>query len=87
MQASIVGHMRRRGLLDGAARTAYLEFGAGAGYLSNMLAACCDARSLVLIDSGSFRLKADRCGGTAEGCAQQLRFHRGARPHSCALYN
>lgn len=58
----MVGHMRRRGLLDGAAGTAYLEFGAGAGYLSNMLVACCDARTLVLIDSGSFRLKADRCG-------------------------
>lgn len=59
-QASIVGHMLRRGLLDGAAETAYLEFGAGAGYLSLMLAACCDARTLVLVDSGTFRLKADR---------------------------
>jgi Methyltransferase TRM13 len=62
LQASIVGHMQRRGLLDEAAITAYLEFGAGAGYLSTMLAACCEARKLVLIDSGSFRLKADRCG-------------------------
>jgi Methyltransferase TRM13 len=76
MQASIVGHMRRRGLLDGAAGTAYLEFGAGAGYLSNMLVACCDARTLVLIDSGSFRLKADRCGTVAaEDSTQQLRPH------------
>ena len=72
MQASIVGHMRRGGLLDGAAGTAYLEFGAGAGYLSNMLVACCEARSLVLIDSGSFRLKADRCGTIAEDSARYL---------------
>lgn len=56
-----MGHMRRRGLLDGAAETAFLEFGAGAGYLSLMLVACCDARTLVLVDSGTFRLKADRC--------------------------
>lgn len=59
-QASIVGHMRRRGLLEDAADCAYLEFGAGAGYLTSMLVDCCEARDLVLIDSGSFRLKADR---------------------------
>lgn len=59
-QASIVGHMQRRGLLSDAEKCAYLEFGAGAGYLTGMLAACCAATNLVLIDSGSFRLKADR---------------------------
>ena len=41
-------------------RTVYIEFGAGTGYLSAMLAECTGARRLVLLDRGSFRMKADR---------------------------
>ncbi|KAL0025254.1 hypothetical protein WJX77_010713 [Trebouxia sp. C0004] len=59
-QASIVGHMKQSGLLQNAERHAYIEFGAGKGYLSSMLADSSAARHFVLLDMRSFRMKADR---------------------------
>ncbi len=38
----------------------YIEFGAGKGYLSSMLADASAARHFVLLDMRSFRMKADR---------------------------
>ncbi len=38
----------------------YVEFGAGKGYLSCMLAESFGAAELVLVDCNSFRLTADR---------------------------
>lgn len=46
---------------DEADQTVYVEFGAGTGYLSAHLAECTLARRLILLDRGSFRMKADRC--------------------------
>ncbi|DBA70544.1 TPA: hypothetical protein ACH3X2_011942 [Trebouxia sp. C0005] len=59
-QASIVGHMKQSGLLQNAERCVYIEFGAGKGYLSSMLADASAARHFVLLDMRSFRMKADR---------------------------
>ena len=39
----------------------YLEYGAGKGYLSSMLADASKARDFVLLDVRGFRNKADRC--------------------------
>lgn len=50
---------------DKGDQTVYVEFGAGTGYLSAHLAECTSARQLVLLDRGSFRMKADRCSLTA----------------------
>ena len=47
------------GLQDARQRT-YVEFGAGKGYLSSMLADASEARHIVLVDVRSFRMKADR---------------------------
>jgi hypothetical protein len=41
----------------------YIEFGAGKGYLSGMLAEAFHAQKIVLMDNKSFRQKADRCEG------------------------
>ena len=38
----------------------YIEFGAGKGYLTSMLADASDARHFVLLDVRSFRNKAER---------------------------
>lgn len=46
---------------DKVDQTVYVEFGAGTGYLSAHLAECSSARQLILLDRGSFRMKADRC--------------------------
>lgn len=60
-QASIVGNMKQRGLLAGAAGVAYVEYGAGKGYLSHMLSLCCpEARKVVMMDVRGFKEKADR---------------------------
>ncbi|KAL4421463.1 hypothetical protein ABPG75_010754 [Micractinium tetrahymenae] len=59
-QASIVGNMRAWGLLEGAGEVTYVEYGAGKGYLSEMLSACSDARKLVVMDVRGFKHKADR---------------------------
>lgn len=59
-QASIVGHMQQIGLLQNAEGRVYIEFGAGRGYLSSMLADASDARNFVLLDVRGFRNKADR---------------------------
>lgn len=39
---------------------AYIEFGAGKAYLASMLVEASDVRTLALVDSQSFRFKADR---------------------------
>ncbi len=63
-QASMVGNMQHAGLLANAAATTYVEFGAGKGYLSSMLADCCGGTvgGLVMMDRRGFRGKADRWG-------------------------
>ena len=38
----------------------YVEVGAGKGYLSSMLANSFRVKKLLMVDSGTFRLKADR---------------------------
>ncbi|KAK9832324.1 hypothetical protein WJX74_006219 [Apatococcus lobatus] len=58
-QASIVGNMQQFSLTEIPA-CAYIEFGAGKGYLSSMLADTTDVQTLALVDSQSFRFKADR---------------------------
>lgn len=60
-QASIVGNMAAQGLLRDAKDTVYVEFGAGKGYLTCMLADCYpEASSLVMMDVRGFKLVADR---------------------------
>ena len=59
-QASIVGNMRRAGLLQNPRETVYVEFGAGKGYLSSMLADCSGAEKVVMLDRRGFKTKADR---------------------------
>lgn len=61
-QASIVGNMERVGMLHSASQKAFVEFGAGRGYLSCALADCApNLEKLVLVDIRGFKLKADRC--------------------------
>ena len=48
-------------LLQAADSTVYLDLGAGKGYLSSMLCSGFCPQHVVMLDSGSFRLKADRC--------------------------
>lgn len=50
-----------------AGATTYVEFGAGKGYLSSMLADCSAARRLVMMDVRGFQKKADRWGGWSWG--------------------
>ncbi|KAK9845821.1 hypothetical protein WJX81_003282 [Elliptochloris bilobata] len=59
-QASIVGHLRRLGLLEEAQERAYVEFGAGKGYLGLAVREAAPGAALVLIDRGTFTLPADR---------------------------
>ncbi|GAB4817542.1 hypothetical protein N2152v2_004588 [Parachlorella kessleri] len=59
-QASIIGNMRRAGLLRNLRETVYVEFGAGKGYLSSMLADCSGVGRLVMMDRRGFKTKADR---------------------------
>jgi tRNA:m4X modification enzyme len=59
-QASILGHMRRRGLVEDSADATFIELGAGKGYLALALAEAVPLGVLVLVDCRSFRLKADR---------------------------
>ena len=42
------------------AASTFVEFGAGKGYLTALLAECTGARKLVMMDHGAFGLKADR---------------------------
>lgn len=50
----------RAGLLRGAEGRAFIELGAGKGYLTLMLARATAARNFVVNDVGTFQLKADR---------------------------
>lgn len=59
-QASIIGNMQAAGLLQDAGQVTYVEYGAGKGYLSEMLSACTDANKLVVMDVRGFKHKADR---------------------------
>jgi tRNA:m4X modification enzyme len=60
-QASLVGNMAAAGLLEGAPRTAYVELGAGKGWLSAWLAGASGARHLLLVDRArGLSAKADR---------------------------
>ena len=45
--------------------TSFLELGAGKAYLACMLAEAFPVRSLVLVDSHSFKLQGDRCSSVA----------------------
>lgn len=47
-------------MLQKAEERVFIEFGAGKGYLSSMLADASSARQFVLLDMRSFRMKADR---------------------------
>ena len=77
--ASFLGHMLERGVLpraaacDESAETlACVEFGAGRGYLSMMVAAG-GPRRFVMVDRDSFRLKADRALRAMGGDVDRLR--------------
>jgi len=59
-QASIVGNMGAEGLLRQLPAATIVEFGAGRGYLTSMIADSTPAQRLVLLDRTSFRFKADR---------------------------
>lgn len=47
-------------MMQEAQQQTYIEFGAGKGYLSSMLADASEAQQFVLLDMRSFRMKADR---------------------------
>ncbi|CAM0877705.1 unnamed protein product [Alopecurus aequalis] len=78
-QVSIVGNMETFGLLpggspeDGAEEVAaenalaVVEFGAGRGYLTQMLADCYGIRNIFLVERRSYKLKADRSLRQNEG--------------------
>lgn len=67
-QASIVGNLGRVRLLERAARDAFVELGAGRGYLGAALSRHCpDLKTLVLVDCRGFKLKADRWAGGGKG--------------------
>uniref|UniRef100_A0ACD5WCJ0 Uncharacterized protein n=1 Tax=Avena sativa TaxID=4498 RepID=A0ACD5WCJ0_AVESA len=74
-QVSIVGNMEVFGLLprggaeDAAAENApaVVEFGAGRGYLTQMLADCYGIRNIFLVERRSYKLKADRSLRQNEG--------------------
>eukprot|EP00192_Tetraselmis_astigmatica_P013497 CAMPEP_0117652996 /NCGR_PEP_ID=MMETSP0804-20121206/2946_1 /TAXON_ID=1074897 /ORGANISM="Tetraselmis astigmatica, Strain CCMP880" /LENGTH=341 /DNA_ID=CAMNT_0005459123 /DNA_START=126 /DNA_END=1151 /DNA_ORIENTATION=+ len=59
-QASIVGNLEAQGLLSCLPEAAVLEFGAGRGYLTSMIADVTPANKLILLDRAPFRFKADR---------------------------
>lgn len=60
-QTSIVGNMAEFGLFKHAPDTTFIEFGAGKGYLTGMLADCFPtARRLIMMDVRGFKLVADR---------------------------
>lgn len=59
-QASIVGNMEAEGLLQLLPSATLIEFGAGRGYLTSMIADTSPAKQLILLDRTSFRFKADR---------------------------
>lgn len=60
-QASIVGNMVSAGLLSRPELSTFIEFGAGTGYLTCMLADCFqNANELVMMDVRSFKFIADR---------------------------
>ncbi|KAM0928284.1 hypothetical protein ACQ4PT_002389 [Festuca glaucescens] len=74
-QVSIVGNMETFGLLprgatgDAAAENALavVEFGAGRGYLTQMLADCYGIKNIFLVERRSYKLKADRSLRQNEG--------------------
>eukprot|EP00897_Mesotaenium_endlicherianum_P006426 jgi/Mesen1/5811/ME000293S04961 len=57
-QASILGNLQGAGLLrPGGNEHAFVEFGAGRGYLSHMLCDCYGAERLVMVDRRSYKFK------------------------------
>jgi tRNA:m4X modification enzyme len=75
-QASLVGNLQGAGLLGAAGggaagTTTFVEFGAGKGYLSSMLADCCGGGlgGVVLMDRRGFKGKADRYAARAARAA------------------
>lgn len=58
---SICSHHGAELCMQNAEGRVYVEFGAGKGYLSSMLADASKARDFVLLDVRGFRNKADRC--------------------------
>ncbi|XP_078445079.1 methyltransferase isoform X2 [Wolffia australiana] len=64
-QAAILGNMENFGLLNAdiqidGRNNAVVEFGAGRGYLTQMLADCYGFRDVYLVERRSYKLKADR---------------------------
>lgn len=67
-QASILGNLEEFGVLKNSVGTdqddddipAVIEFGAGRGYLTQMLADCYGTKRVFLIERKSYKLKADR---------------------------
>uniref|UniRef100_A0A0D9ZFD4 tRNA:m(4)X modification enzyme TRM13 n=1 Tax=Oryza glumipatula TaxID=40148 RepID=A0A0D9ZFD4_9ORYZ len=76
-QASIIGNMEAFGLLQKGGEVAeengvknapaVVEFGAGRGYLTQMLADCYGIRNVFLVERRSYKLKADRSLRQNEG--------------------
>ena len=66
--------------LQNAGGRVYIEFGAGKGYLSSMLADASNARDFVLLDVRGFRNKADRCSVTSLSALQPCHWS----PNCCA---
>eukprot|EP00892_Ulva_mutabilis_P007843 jgi/Ulvmu1/5430/UM022_0225.1 len=58
--ASIIGNLQQLGLMDEPEKTTFVDLAAGKGFMSLMLVRATAACHVVLNDSGSFRLKADR---------------------------
>ena len=66
--------------MQNAGGRVYIEFGAGKGYLSSMLADASTARAFVLLDVRGFRNKADRCSVTPLSAPQPCHWS----PKSCS---
>jgi len=82
-QVSIVGNMEVFGLLprgcaeDAAAENApaVVEFGAGRGYLTQMLADCYGIRNIFLVERRSYKLKVSLCAQTTFALGINLQLH------------
>ncbi|KAL3531561.1 hypothetical protein ACH5RR_010883 [Cinchona calisaya] len=68
-QASILGNLEEFGILQKSALDvpAVVEFGAGRGYLTQMLADCYGIKKVLLVERKSYKLKADRSLRQIEG--------------------
>jgi len=63
-----------------------VEFGAGKGYLTALLAECTGARKLVMMDQGAFGLKADRRVISPHHCPCSAHMHCPAHGITVGLF-